>query len=95
MNLSNLSCRQAAHDQAVEPRRESGRIVGRLAIENLRLVEQQRRKVGNVGVASLLPRQRQGSHQAMAHVEFEDRLGAGGAIMARFRSKVRVSTIPP
>ena len=44
---------KAAHDQAIDPRREGCRIVGHLAVENLCLVEQQLGKIGDLVVARI------------------------------------------
>src|SRR6202162_2445781 len=49
-----LACRKPAHDQPGEPRRERGRIARDLTVEDLRLIEQQRREIGHVVVARVL-----------------------------------------
>ena len=54
--LSATPTRRAPHHQPIEPRREGRRIVRHLAIEDLRLLEQQRRNVGHVAVVRRLLR---------------------------------------
>src|SRR3984893_15862586 len=73
---------QPAQDEAVEPRHEGGGVVRDFAVENLGLVEQQRRKVADIALARLLLRLGERLHQSVAHVELEDRLGAGAAVVA-------------
>jgi hypothetical protein len=70
---------QPAHHQPVQPRRERGRVGGQPAIENLRLIEQQRRQISHVVVARLRLGEPERLDQSVAHVELEDGLGAGAA----------------
>src|SRR5438128_222137 len=74
-------CRRPAHDQPVQARRKGSRVVRDLAIEDLRLVEQQRRKVGRVFVPRIRLCLGQRLYQRVAHVELEDRLRARTAAL--------------
>ena len=57
---------QPPHHQPVEPRREGGRIVRHLAVEDLRLLEQQRREIAHVRVVRVLLRARRAPSPARA-----------------------------
>ena len=70
---------ETARDEAVDAGREGRRIVGHLAVEDLRLVEQQLGQVRHVGVARAELGVGHRLDERMARVDLEDRLGAGAA----------------
>src|SRR5262249_2189921 len=75
--------RQPAPDEPVEPGRERRRIARQLAVEDQRLLEQQRRKIGDVAVAVAGLGLGERLHQRVTHIELEDRLAAGAAVVTR------------
>ena len=72
-----------ARDETVDAAGERGRVVGHHAVEDLRLVEQQLRDVGHVGLAGAELGVGQRLHQRVARVDLQDRLGADVAGLAR------------
>ena len=65
-------------NQPVEPACECGGIFRQLAVEDLRLLQQQERQIGR-GILRL----GDGGDQRMTHVDLEDRLGAHALVLLR------------
>ena len=73
-----LPLRHPAQHQLVQPVGERRRIFRQLAVEDLRLLEQQERQIaGRILVAG------DRRDQRMAHVDLEDRLGGGRLVLHR------------
>ena len=68
----------AACDQPIEPVGEGGRVLRQLTVKDLGLFQQQERQIVGI-LAGLRDRRDQG----MAKVDFEDRLAADAAVLAR------------